>query len=153
MLPKVFCFWLLTRKQQLIHSFLTGVIVIFSRVLGPIHQVPHSGALTQLILVSEVFLATKDFYDISRFFVMLFALQTSLEWVQGLSLIVTTQFYDVKRKWHNRRHLFLYVSGTPNSTSIQKIQKEIFVSGHQTQKILLITSTTLIFKALLIVKI
>ena len=72
------------------HPFLTDVIVIFSRVLRPIHEVPRSGELDQLILVSKVLLVTKDFYDISSFLLYCSALQTSLARVQGFLLMVTT---------------------------------------------------------------
>ena len=53
------------------HPFLIDVIVIFSRVLRPIYEVPCGDKPAQLILVSEVFLGTKGFYDIGSFFVIL----------------------------------------------------------------------------------
>ena len=38
MLPKSFCFWLLTGKQELIHPFLTGVNIVFLWILCPIRR-------------------------------------------------------------------------------------------------------------------
>ena len=92
-LSKCFCFRLLPYKNQLVHSFLIDVIVIFSRVLGPIHELPCIRERDQLILLSTVLSVTKDFYKISSFLLYSSTLQTSFARVQGyhsgLALFIT----------------------------------------------------------------
>ena len=73
------------------HPFLIDVIVIFSRVLGPIQEGHHGGELDQLMLLVVVFSAAKGLYKINGLFdIYSSALHTSLARIQGFSLIVTT---------------------------------------------------------------
>ena len=65
MLSEVFCFWLLTWKYQLVHPFPIDVIVIFSRIPWPIHEVRFRNELCQLPLVSVIIPTTKTLYNIS----------------------------------------------------------------------------------------
>ena len=69
MLSEVFCLRLLTLKNQFVHTFLTDVMDTFSRFVGPIHEVPRRGELVQLPLMSVIFSATRDLYNISGLFV------------------------------------------------------------------------------------
>ena len=52
-------------RLALIHPFLIDVIVIFSQVLGPIHEVSFRNELVQLPLMGVIFSTTKVFYNIS----------------------------------------------------------------------------------------
>ena len=104
-----FCLRLLTFKNQFAHSFLTDVIVIFSRVLGPIHEVRFRNEPCQLSRMSIIFSTTKVLYKISSLsgFAILNALYTSLARVQDFSLIVTTQFYYIKENGMTEDILFV----------------------------------------------
>ena len=65
MLSEDFCLSLSTSKNQFVHPFLVDVIVIFSRVPGPIHEVCFKNKLCHLSLMSVIFSATKVLYKIS----------------------------------------------------------------------------------------
>ena len=88
-----FCFWLLAWKQQLIHSFLISVNIIFLRILEPIDWCICSMYTAHLILMSDIFWAAVGLYDVAVFDVFASyssTLHTSLERIQGFSLMVTT---------------------------------------------------------------
>ena len=58
---EVCCLWLLTWKYYLIHALIIDVIVIFSRILGQIHEVIRRGGLVQLPLMSVIFITQKGY--------------------------------------------------------------------------------------------
>ena len=62
-----FCFMLLTSKNQFVHSFLIGVIVIFAQTF---RSIPAASCvrLAQLALLGVVFLATNGLYDMGCIF-------------------------------------------------------------------------------------
>ena len=64
---EVFCLWLLTWKQQLVHPFFISVIVIFSQVFGSIDWGDNSGHVAHLIFLSVIFRDDMSLYDISCF--------------------------------------------------------------------------------------
>ena len=124
--PEVFCLWLLTWKYYLIHPFLIDVIVIFSRVLRPIHKVRFRKELVQLILMGIIFSTTKVLSNISGLGgLALFKYPADLPGTFPRSFIDghNVQFYCIKDKLHHRRHLYLYFF----------LGQTFFVSGHQTQ--------------------
>ena len=67
---EVFSLWLLTWKYYLIHPLFINVIAIFSRILRSIYWVSRCDELAQLILMSVIFLTTKDLYNIGGLLVI-----------------------------------------------------------------------------------
>ena len=63
---KLFYLRMLTSKKQFIHTLVIDVIVIFSLVLGPIHEVRFRNELCQLELMSVIFSTAKVLYNISH---------------------------------------------------------------------------------------
>ena len=64
---EVFCLCLLTWKYYLIHPFLTDVNIIFLQILWPIDWCARSMYTAHLILLSEIFWAAVDHYDVCSF--------------------------------------------------------------------------------------
>ena len=127
MSSEVFCLWLLTWKYFLIHPFLIDVIVIFSGVLRPIHEVRFRNELDQLILMSVIFSTTKVLYNISSLGGLAISRcpENSLARVQGFSLMVTTHNSTALKENGMADDIFIF-----NSFWV----KIFFVSGHQKQK-------------------
>ena len=108
--PEVLCLWLLTWKYYLIHPFLTDVIVIFSWVFKPIHEVRFRNELVQLILMRVIFSTTKVFYNISGLGgLAIFKYPADLPGTCPRFLIDghNAQIHCIKGKWHDRRRLYL----------------------------------------------
>ena len=64
---EVFCFWLLTGKQEVIHPLLIDVLMVLLQILGLVYRCTYCMYTTHLILISKVFLATILFDGVSRF--------------------------------------------------------------------------------------
>ena len=111
MSSEVFCFWLLTSKNQFVHTFLIDVNIVFLQISGPIDWCACGMHTVHLTLFSEVFLTTMIFdegYSFSIFtvfqcFVDLFSTCPRLP-----IDIHNAQIYFIKGKCGNRR-ILLYV--------------------------------------------
>ena len=113
MLSECFCLWRLAWKQQLIHPFLNGVIVIFCQVLGPIHGVRFEKELRQLPLMSVISLLQR-YFTISAALVALpysSDLHTSLTRVQDFLLMVTTYNPTALKANGITEDIFIIISG------------------------------------------
>ena len=67
---KIFCIRSLDTKKANIHTFLIDVIVIFSRVLGPIHGFRFRNKPCQFPFMSVIFSTARVSYNISGLFVI-----------------------------------------------------------------------------------
>ena len=106
MLSEVFCLRMLTSKNQFAHTFLIDVIVIFSRVFGPSHEVLCRRKLVQLLLLDVVFSATKGLYNISGLFIIFKCPAGLLGTCQRFFIdSYNAQFFCIKGKWHGRTHI------------------------------------------------
>ena len=109
MSSECFCLGPLASKNQFLHPFLIDLIVIFSRVPGPIHGVHFRNELCQLPLMSVIFSATKVFYNISSLGgLAIYQCPTHFLGTCPKLFInsYNAQFHCIKGKWHDRRHLY-----------------------------------------------
>ena len=109
MVSECFCLRLLTSKNQFIHPFLIDVLVTFSRVLGPIHEVRFENELCQLPIMSVIFSVTKMLYNTSSLSgLAIFKCYTHFPGTYPRLFTDghNAKFHCIKGKWHNRRHLY-----------------------------------------------
>ena len=130
--PKVFCFWLLTRKQKLIHPLFIDVNVELFQVFWLIHRCNRSGYTTRLILLGVVF-----FTKIILTMFAVFCCTVVPAHIPGTSpgLAIdghNVQIYCVKSKWHNRRHFIIYHALNQHRYTVNLFdEKDFFAWAYQ----------------------
>lgn len=116
MSSEVFCFWLLTSKNQFLHTFLIDINIVFLRISGPINWCACGMHTAHSILFSEVFLTTMIFDDGCSFsiFTLFQCFVDLLSTCSRLSIdIPNVQIYFIKGKCGNRTHFIIYFEPKP----------------------------------------
>ena len=131
MLSEVFCYRLLTSKNQFVHTFLIDVNIIFLWILWPIDWCNRSGHIAHLILLGIIFRPDMSFYDMSCFLLYSSALHTSLARVQGFPLMITTHNSTALKKNGMTEDIFICSSfWSKNFLSSVIRYKKVHVYAH-----------------------